>query len=80
MRPPFVPPPHRRLPSPPPLDVDARIPTLVGLLVWLVLGVLALVFHGELVAQGRGWWVWTPWVGMVLGLYGLFWLSRQHRG
>ncbi len=68
-----------RRPDPPPLPTDDRRVVLAGTVVWAVLGVLALVFRGQLEADGRGWWVWTPLVGVLLGLYGLRYISRRGR-
>lgn len=41
---------------------------------WAVLGVAAALFHDQLDATGRGWWIWTPPAGIVLGLLGLLYL------
>ncbi len=68
-----------RRPDPPPLQTDDRRVVLAGTLVWAALGVLALVFSDRLAADGRGWWVWTPPVGVLLGLYGLRYVSRRGR-
>ena len=66
-----------RRPDPPPLQTDDRQVVLIGTAVWTVLLVLAVIFHDRLAADGRGWWVWTPVVGIALGLYGLRYLRRQ---
>ena len=66
-----------RRPDPPPLRTDDRRAVLVGMGVWAVLLVAALVFHGRLAADGRGWWVWTPVVALALGLYGLRYIRRR---
>ncbi len=67
-----------RRPDPPPLATNDRVTVLVGILGWVVLLVLALAFRDRLVAEGRGWWVWTPVAGVLLGLTGLRYL-RRHR-
>lgn len=69
--------PDRRRASPPPLDVDLRAVSLVGMAVWAV----ATVVGGLL------WWLAdAPWTvpatcvaGLTLGLLGLRW-DRRHRG
>ena len=68
-----------RRPDPPSLRTDDRATVLAGIAVWVVLGVLALVFQDRLEADGRGWWVWTPPVGVLLGLLGLRYVGRARR-
>lgn len=75
----LTPRPDERRPDPPPLDTDDRKAVLVGTAVWAVLLVLALVFRDRLAADGHGWWVWTPVVGIALGLYGLRVVARRRR-
>ncbi len=70
-----------RRPDPDPLPTDDRTTVLVGTGVWAVLQVAALVFYGDLADDGRGWWVWTPLCGLLLGGYGLHYLrGRGERG
>lgn len=70
-----------RRPDPEPLPTNDRATVLVGMAMWAVLWVAAVVFYGQLDAAGRGWWVWTPPAGIVLGLLGLAWInSNQRRG
>jgi hypothetical protein len=53
----------------------------VGLALWVVaLVVLLLFFRDELRAHDATWWLWTCVVGIALGLYGLRFVSRRHRG
>ena len=70
--------PERR-PDPPPLQTDDRRTVLVGTAVWAVLLVLAVVFRDRLDQDGHGWWLWTPVAGLILGLYGLRYVSRKRR-
>ena len=72
-------PSDRRRPDPPALPTNERAPVWVGVAVWAVLGVLAAVRHADLVAQGRGWWVWTPPMAVALGLLGIRWLAGKGR-
>ncbi len=75
----LVPDPRTRRPDPEPLRTDDRGAVLVGTVVWAVLLVVALVERDRLEADGNGWWVWTPVVGIALGLLGLRVVSRRHR-
>jgi hypothetical protein len=68
-----------RRPDPPPLDTDLRPPIVVGIGVWTVLFVLALVFKGRLDERGLDWWVWTPLIGAILGAYGLQLVHARNR-
>jgi hypothetical protein len=70
---------EQRRPDPPPLETDDRPVVWVGVAVWALLLVLALIFHDRLVRDGHGWWVWTPVTGIVLGLFGLRYISRRKR-
>lgn len=72
-------PSSQRRPDPPPLDTDDRRTVAVGMGVWAVLLVVAVVRYDSLAAQGRGWWVWTPVVGIALGIFGLYYLRRHNR-
>jgi hypothetical protein len=67
----------QRRPDPVPTPTDDRAVILFGILVWAALLVVALVLRGRLAEDGHAWWVWTPVVGVALGLYGLRYLSRR---
>ncbi|HET8970068.1 MAG TPA: DUF2530 domain-containing protein, partial [Candidatus Nanopelagicales bacterium] len=62
-----------------PLDVDGVRTVAVGTLAWAVAAVVALLAREQLVADGRGWWVWVAITGTVLGLLGLPYLLRRRR-
>lgn len=68
---------HERRPDPPPVRTNDRAAVLVGIAIWAVLAVLALLLRGTLQAHGHGWWVWTPPAGIALGGYGLYYLRRR---
>ena len=68
-----------RKPDPEPLPTNDRRTVLVGMAVWAVLWVAALVLHGRLAASGRGWWIWTPPVAIALGFAGLRYLRGRER-
>lgn len=52
---------------------------LVGMAIWAGLWAAAVILHDELAAHGRGWWIWTPPAGIVLGLLGLAWVRSNQR-
>ena len=68
-----------RRPDPPPLPTDDRRTILVGMAGWAVLWVVLLLLHGPLADAGRGWWIWTPPSGLVLGVLGLRYLRSTGR-
>lgn len=68
-----------RRPDPEPLETDDRPVVWAGIVVWVVLLVLAVVFRDRLADDGHGWWVWTPVVGIALGALGLRTVSRRRR-
>jgi hypothetical protein len=65
-----------RRPDPPPLDTDDRATVLVGIGLWVVALLLALVFSARLAEQGRSWWAWTALAGIGLGVVGLLYVRR----
>lgn len=66
-----------RRPDPAPIRTDDRKAVLVGLVLWLVaLGAL-LVFLSPLLADGRGWWLWTVLIGLGIGLILLVYTHRR---
>jgi hypothetical protein len=69
-----------RRPDPPPLETNDRAVVRFGIAAWTVLLVVALVLYPQLEEQGRGWWVWTPVVAIMLGCYGLWYLHRRAGG
>jgi hypothetical protein len=70
---------HDRLPDPAPLPTNDRATVLVGVAVWAALGVAAFLLRARLEATDRGWWVWTPPAGIILGLLGLAYLRARRR-
>jgi len=66
-----------RRPDPPPLPTDDRRTVIVGMVVWAVLAVAALLARGWLAGTGRGWWVWTPPAALGLGALGLWYVHRR---
>ena len=74
--------PHQpRRPDPEPLQVNEKRIVLVGLALWVIaFVVLAVFFRDDLRRHDATWWLWACVVGIVLGLYGLRFVSRRHRG
>jgi hypothetical protein len=66
-----------RRPDPPPLRTNDRLAVAIGMAVWAVLGVAALVLHGRLDDAGYGWLVWTPPAGIALGAFGLWYIRDR---
>jgi hypothetical protein len=69
--------PEERRPDPEPLRTDDRKAVLVGIGVWALLLAGCLVGRDDLVAAGRGWWLWSCVCGVGLGLVGLAYLHRR---
>jgi len=65
-----------RLPDPAPESTDLRRVILSGIAVWAVLGIVALLARDRLEDSGNGWCLWTPPIGIALGLLGLRWAGR----
>lgn len=69
-----------RRPDPEPVQTDDRRAIAVGMVLWvLVLGALLLVGVDELVATGRGWWLWACAAGLGFGLLGLVVVQLRRR-
>ncbi len=71
-------PPSKAKPPPPPMKTDDRRAVLVGLGVWALLLVVALVVP-EVRATGEGRWLGSCIAGLVLGLIGLAHVHRRER-
>ena len=67
----------RRTP-PPPLEGNDRLITGVITAGWAVALVVILIVRGTLPA-GERWWVWTCVTGLVLGLFGLWYVPHLQR-
>lgn len=69
--------PARRL-SPPPLEANDELATAIITAGWAVALVVLLVLRDRLPA-GERWWIWTCLAGLVLGLFGLWYVPRIKR-
>lgn len=68
-----------RRPDPPPLRTNDRATILLGMALWAVFGLGAVLFRGQLAEDGRTWWWWTAVIGLLLGGYGLYYIHRRDR-
>jgi multisubunit Na+/H+ antiporter MnhE subunit len=67
-----------RRPSPPPLEANDELVTAVITVGWAVALVVLLVLRDQLPA-GERWWIWTCLAGLVMGLFGLWYVPRVKR-
>jgi hypothetical protein len=71
--------PQARRPAPPPREADDRAVTAVVTAGWAVALVVVLATRDALPAGSR-WWVWTCVTGLVMGLFGLWYVPVLKRG
>lgn len=62
-----------------PLDVTGVRTVGVGTLLFLIAGLVLLVFHGWLEETHREWWLWTCVAGFGLGVFGYDYCRRRAR-
>lgn len=60
-----------------PLSVYGVAAAAVGIVMWLVLLVVLLLFRDQLRAHGAQWVMWVPVAGALLGIPGLWYVSRR---
>ena len=70
--------PGERRPAPPPREADDRLVTVVITLGW-VLALVVLVIVRDALPSGVRWWVWTCVTGVVMGLFGLWYVPFLKR-
>lgn len=69
-----------RRPDPQPLETDDRWVVVAGIGLWIIaFVVLAAFFRDDLRRDHAEWWLWSCWIGVALGLYGLRFVSRRQR-
>jgi uncharacterized protein DUF2530 len=66
-------------PAPPPREADDRLVTAVITAAWAIALVVLLIARDSVPAGSR-WWVWTCVAGLVMGLFGLWYVPRLKRG
>lgn len=67
-----------RRPDPEPIEVDAVKVIAVGMVLWGIALITCLVFLSTLRRDGHLWWVPTAFVGVLLGLLGI-WVCRRRQ-
>jgi len=67
-----------RRPAPPPLEANDQLVTAVITAAWAVALVVVFFLRDQLPAGGR-WWLWTCLAGLVMGLFGLWYVPRMKR-
>jgi hypothetical protein len=68
-----------RRPAPPPLEANDELVTGIITAGWAVALLVVFLLRGDLPA-GLRWWVWTCLTGLVMGLFGLWYVPRHKRG
>ena len=64
---------------PPPLEANDQLVTGIVTAGWAVALIVLLIVRGSLRADAR-WWIWTCVAGLVMGLFGLWYVPRLKRG
>jgi ABC-type nickel/cobalt efflux system permease component RcnA len=64
---------------PPPLEANDQLVTGVVTAGWAVALIVLLIVRSSLPAGAR-WWIWTCAAGLVMGLFGLWYVPRLKRG
>jgi hypothetical protein len=65
-------------PPPPPKEADDRVVTVVITAAWAVALVVLLIVRDSIPAGSR-WWLWTCVAGLVMGLFGLWYVPFLKR-
>jgi ABC-type nickel/cobalt efflux system permease component RcnA len=72
--------PARPTPTPPPpLEANDQLVTGSITVGWAVALIVLLIVRNSLPADAR-WWLWTCVTGLVMGLFGLWYVPRLKRG
>ena len=64
---------------PPPLEANDQLVTGSITAGWAVALIVLLIVRSSLPADAR-WWIWTCVTGLVMGLFGLWYVPRLKRG
>ncbi len=68
-----------RRPAPPPLEANDQLVTAAITAGWAIALVVLLILRDQL-PPGERWWLWTCLAGVVMGLFGLWYVPRMKRG
>jgi hypothetical protein len=68
----------RRPSPPPPLEANDQLVTALGTAGWALALIVLLIVRGSLPSDAR-WWIWTCATGLVMGLFGLWYVPRLKR-
>jgi Protein of unknown function (DUF2530) len=63
---------------PPPLEANDQLVTVTGTAGWALALIVLLIIRGSLPSDAR-WWIWTCAAGLVMGLFGLWYVPRFKR-
>jgi ABC-type nickel/cobalt efflux system permease component RcnA len=63
---------------PPPLEANDQLVTGSVTVGWALALIVLLIVRGSLPADAR-WWIWTCATGLVMGLFGLWYVPRYKR-
>lgn len=66
-------------PPPPPKEADDHLVTSVITTAWAV-ALVVLLIAGDSIPAGSRWWVWTCVAGLVMGLFGMWYVPVLKRG
>jgi hypothetical protein len=69
---------RNRRPSPPPLEANDQLVAAVLTAGWAVALVVLLALW-EQIPPGERWWIWVCATGVVMGLFGLWYVPRVKR-
>jgi ABC-type nickel/cobalt efflux system permease component RcnA len=73
-----TPSPTLRPTPPPPLEANDQLVTGTVTIGWAVALIVLLIVRSSLPADAR-WWIWTCAAGLVMGLFGLWYVPRLKR-
>jgi ABC-type nickel/cobalt efflux system permease component RcnA len=69
---------QERPPQPPPLEANDQQVTAVFTVAWAIALIVLLIARDSL-PSGSRWWIWTCVTGLVMGLFGLWYVPRLKR-
>lgn len=67
-----------RRPAPPPLEANDQLVTAVITVAWGVALLVLFLLRDQLPGNAR-WWLWTCLAGLVMGLFGLWYVPHLKR-